>query len=389
MVKTGAAIPLEVELVTSLPKLQALRADYDRLNRLAGNTFPFALHDWHLTWCRHFLSLDGPIRDELQICLVRDGSGACVAIVPLLLTRRVVLGLEVRALGLLGRDRGITEIIEPLIQPGFEEHVVRAVQVKLSAIGGWDWIEWSGGSGKLCNSLAAAAPLQWQRPLINYVIDLPANWELLHSRLKRNIRNSLRHCYNSLKREGRAFEFIVRAEREAVDGALERFFQLHAKRAQLTGTVRHANVFAGERARRFLREVCSRLSEQKIVRIFELRLGTEVVASRLGFVVGGTLYLYYSGFEPAWGRYSVMTTTVAEAIKYAISHGLRSVSLSPGTDVSKTRWSPRPMRFWQAAQIAPRWRSKAARICYEFGKEMPEPLRFLSPLLTASRRRWE
>jgi CelD/BcsL family acetyltransferase involved in cellulose biosynthesis len=388
MVTTGAAIPLEVELVTNLPKLQALRADYDRLNRLALNTLPFALHDWHVTWCRHFLSFDGPVRDELLICVVRD-SGTCVAIVPLLLTRRVVVGLEVRALGLLGRDRGITEIRGPLVQPGFEGHVAQAVQVKLGAIGKWDWAEWSSGNGKFLDALAAAAPLRWQRPLINYVIDLPATWELLHSGLKRNIRSSLRHCYNSLKREGLRFEFVVSAEREAMDEALERFFCLHAKRAQLTGTVPHANVFAGEPARRFLREVCSLLAQRNIVRIFELQIGTEVVASRLGFVVGGTLYLYYSGFEPAWARYSVMTTTVAEAIKYAIAHGLRSVSLSPGTDVSKTRWSPRPMRFCQAAQVSPRLRSKAARICYEYGRETPGLLKYFSPLLTAFRRRWE
>jgi hypothetical protein len=36
-----------------------------------------------------------------------------------------------------------------------------------------------------------------------------------------------------------------------------------------------------------------------------------------------------------------MTTTMAEAIKYAIAGRLRSVNLSPGTDVGKTRWGPR------------------------------------------------
>src|SRR3974390_1499201 len=120
MVKTGAASSLEVEVVTSLSQLQALRTDYDRLNRLALNTLPFALHDWHVTWCGHFLSLDGPIRDELRICVVRDGGGTCGAMVPLLLTRRVVVGFEFCALGLLGRDPGITEIAGSLIQPGFE-----------------------------------------------------------------------------------------------------------------------------------------------------------------------------------------------------------------------------------------------------------------------------
>ena len=49
----------------------------------------------------------------------------------------------------------------------------------------------------------------------------------------------------------------------------------------------------------------------------------QIVAMRLGFVVDDSLYLYYSGYDPLWARYSVMTTTVAEALKYAIACGLQ------------------------------------------------------------------
>jgi CelD/BcsL family acetyltransferase involved in cellulose biosynthesis len=76
------------------------------------------------------------------------------------------------------------------------------------------------------------------------------------------------------------------------------------------------------------------------LRVFELKVADRVVASRLGFLLGDELYLYFSGFDPAMARYSVMTTTVAETIKWAIAQGVRFVNLSPGTDVSKTRWSP-------------------------------------------------
>jgi CelD/BcsL family acetyltransferase involved in cellulose biosynthesis len=84
------------------------------------------------------------------------------------------------------------------------------------------------------------------------------------------------------------------------------------------------------------------------VRVFQLKIGPEIVASRVGFVVGDSVHLYYSGFDPAWARYSVMTTTVAEAFKYAIAHGLTTVNLSLTGEQSKLRWRPRLVEFHSA-----------------------------------------
>jgi CelD/BcsL family acetyltransferase involved in cellulose biosynthesis len=40
-----------------------------------------------------------------------------------------------------------------------------------------------------------------------------------------------------------------------------------------------------------------------------------------------------------------MTTTVAEALKYAIANGIKAVNLSIGRERSKVRWRPRMVRF--------------------------------------------
>ncbi len=55
-----------------------------------------------------------------------------------------------------------------------------------------------------------------------------------------------------------------------------------------------------------------------------------------------------------------MTTTVAEAIRYAIANGLNSVHLSPGNDVSKTRWRPTVVSTRQATLVAPSARAHLA-----------------------------
>jgi len=110
---------------------------------------------------------------------------------------------------------------------------------------------------------------------------------------------------------------------------------------------------------------------------------------RLGFVVGDSLYLYYSGFDPAWARYSVMTTTVAEAIKYAIGQGLRTVHLSPTRDISKTRWGPRQVDYGSAYEPKDRLRSRLAHRAYLRARsETGFPSKLLQRL-NAARRMWQ
>ena len=159
------------------------------------------------------------------------------------------------------------------------------------------------------------------------------SWDEFRGKLRRNIRESLRHCYNSLKRDGHPFELRVAADPANVRGAVDRFLELHVLRSALKHTVSHPNRFASRVSCDFLHDICATMAERGALRIFQLQIRGEIVATRIGFVVGNSLYLYYSGFDPAWSKYSVMTTTVAEAIKYAIAHGLTGVNLSTGQDV--------------------------------------------------------
>ena len=65
-----------------------LRPCYDHLQRVTGNPLPFSLHEWHLAWCQHFLNHDPRIREEPLFYVLRDPAGTCVAIVPLIVSRR-------------------------------------------------------------------------------------------------------------------------------------------------------------------------------------------------------------------------------------------------------------------------------------------------------------
>lgn len=205
-------------------------------------------------------------------------------------------------------------------------------------------------------------------PNPDYVLDLAPSWDEFRTGLKRNIRESIRHCYNSLKRENLTLETSVAKSPAEIRAGLDHFVRLHAARADLDDTVAHPDRFATPMARGFLYDVCLRLAQRDIARVFLLKIAGEVVAARVGFEMNDTLYLYYSGFDPQWRKYSVMTTLVTEAIKYAIERQLKTVNLSAGTDVSKTRWGAHEVPFAEALQLRSRARSQLASKLYQSAK---------------------
>jgi CelD/BcsL family acetyltransferase involved in cellulose biosynthesis len=355
---------VKVETVTDLEKVAALKPEYAHLCRTTGNRLPFNLHEWHVIWCRHFLNCDPRIHEQPLFYILRNMRGSCVAILPFILSRRRLGPLKIVSVSLMGADPAITEIRTPMVAAGYEHLAAHAVRDALSKVRDWDWIHWSGLGGAFAEALTADKALQWQAPLSDFVLDLPRSWEEFRSGLKRNIRESLRHCYNSLKRDGLEFEFEVIEQPEAVRRGLTQFLKLHRKRASLTHTVIHPDRFASQVSRDFLYAVCDRLAARGSVRLFALKIGAQTVAMRLGFAVGDALYLYYSGFDPEWWRYGVMTTTVAEAIKYAIANGFRVVNLSPANDVSKSRWGPRQIDYGSAYEPRERLRSRWANSAY-------------------------
>ena len=111
-------------------------------------------------------------------------------------------------------------------------------------------------------------------------------------------------------------------------------------RAQSGARVSHADVFWRPGARAFMHDFALAMAQAGTLRVFQLKIDGQIVASRVGFLYERELYLYYSGYDTAWGKYSVMTTVVAEALKWAIQNGVPLANLSTGRDVSKTRWRP-------------------------------------------------
>jgi CelD/BcsL family acetyltransferase involved in cellulose biosynthesis len=339
-------------------------AEWDHLAAQLSPRTPFTSALWNQIWWKHYRSSRLMVRDDLFLHAVRDGSGALVAVAPMMLTVRPARGpLQGRLLQCFGADRNITEIRGIVCRPQDQAPAIRALAGHFSGSGAcWDWIDWGGfrEDGTASEALEGSRVVGWERRNPSYYLPLPATWEEFRGGLGRNIKESLRKCYNSLKRDQHTFTLRVVESPLQTPRALEVFFRLHRARARSDAKLKHTDVFSDRRDRAFLSEYALAMAERGQLRIFQMEIAGNVVATRVGFLLGQELYLYYSGYEPEWGKYSVMTTVVAEAIKWAIERGLRSVNLSTGQDVSKTRWNPQEVTFRSAIQVTSGWRSEAA-----------------------------
>jgi CelD/BcsL family acetyltransferase involved in cellulose biosynthesis len=181
-------------------------------------------------------------------------------------------------------------------------------------------------------------------------VDLPGSWEELHARLSNNTRKSLRKGYEFIDRDGHRLEFRIIDQRHELKQALRRFLDLHKARAQADDMAYHRDNFAIKRHRDFLADAIDGFAAQGCARAFEMYVNGKLAAIRLAFAFDDELYLYFSGFDPEWKKYGVMTTLVVEIMKWAIKHKFALLNLSTGKDLSKLRWKPNEITFQDITQ---------------------------------------
>jgi CelD/BcsL family acetyltransferase involved in cellulose biosynthesis len=365
---------IRIHTIRTLDAVEALRDEWVDLLARTPNDLPFVLPEWATCWWEAFGQRGPLIGDSLRVMAARNDAGKLVGLAPMMSTERPRLGpVRIRSLAFLGVDQFVSELRTPILDPAYEGEVARAFAAELLADKGWDWISWDGleHGSTFARVLEETMGLEWGAVESGNVLALAPTWEEFRRGLKRNIKESLRHCYNSLKREGHTAHLVVATRADDIQRALSAFFTLHTARAQHTGSVTHPDRFATPPVRRFLEEVCARLAERGVARVLTLMVDDVPVASRVAFLLPGCLYLYYSGFDPAWGKYSVATTLVAEAIKYAIELGLPRLHLSMGVDVSKSRWGPQMPVLYEAVSVRQRFSSRAALRLYAWARTSP------------------
>lgn len=335
---------LNISISHTASDLDALAKPWQGLEKQVPHALPFQTWAWNSAWWATFAVNTHWRRDVLYVVSFFDGS-KLVAVLPLVISKFGLAGFGLfHYVRPFGADANLTEIRSPLILPGHEAQVVKY----------WlDLIHSQGLRTAMYQIIAPAQVLQEQatltpgahlvnrRHIRNYVVELTADWDSFRAGLKRNIKESVRRCYNSLAREELTCALEVLTEPAQVHAHLGQFFNLHSGRSkQQTGT-QHPDYFASSAHREFVKRMIDSTSgSAQPAHLFCLRVNGSIVAMRFGFLVNDELYLYYSGYDLTHAKYSVMTTLVVEVMRWSMAKGILRINFSVGQDVSKTRWSP-------------------------------------------------
>lgn len=327
-----AAHGLQATTLIGLQPLLNLEREWRQLLLASTSANPFLTWEWVSRWVRKFSG------DQLVTVVVRRGSRT-VAVAPFHRNQYLKrTGVGTTALQLFGPSEAqvLFEVREVLADPAFKPAVFAAILGELERVGGWDWLEFS-AQGSDVQAWDSAD--KWVDPKLvpNLetrraipIMKLAPSWDEHKRGLKKNIKESIRHSYNSLERNGHTFAVEVEESHDAI----HRLFDLHRLRSLVDGRSQHDDQFRQREFRNFLGDGLVAAG----ARLYTLRIDGQVAAVRAALDANGQRYLYYSGFDPAWWKYGVMTLLVTEMIRDAIERRLESINFSPGVDVSKTRW---------------------------------------------------
>jgi CelD/BcsL family acetyltransferase involved in cellulose biosynthesis len=331
---------IALNVVTTSAGFDALRPEWNALVGRLELPSPFHSWEWNRTWWRHF----GRNR-TLHLLTIR-ANGALLGIAPYM--RRPLGFRQFRALSATaliplgweghGRGCGLTEQWELLFPPEHRDFLLDVLA---------DWLQGEKWSAAVLPSVTDSTKLpKWVDQHIGLrgngiVFDyrrLPGTWDEFVQSLNKSMRDNVRYYPRKLKRLGLEYRFDIASSASEVRAALPIMFDLHRARADATMAMRHYDYFDYPYRREFMREVAPALAEVGQMRIGILRMHDQPVAAQMWMERNDVMFLYYSGFDPAFKDHSVALLATIGAFQDGIRRGIKQVEFLAGGGHPKARW---------------------------------------------------
>lgn len=297
-----------------------IRDEWSALITRLPEAIPFVTPAWQRCWLDHFQG-----QRALRIYCVRESS-RLTGVLPLLVedTKAEFVG-----------HHSICDYMDAVIEPGAEPAAWAALLERVAA----DGIRELDLRGVLSESptstaIAAAAEAGWdctrEREAISPGVALPGSWEEYLGRLSKKDRHEMRRKLRRLDTAGGDVSFRVITEAAEAQSLLERFFHL------MRISNHHKEEFlARPGMESFFRDMTGRMADAGMLRFHWLTFDNEPVAGVLNFDVGGRLYMYNSGYDPAYSHYAVGLMSKALLIQEAIECGRTFVDFMRGDESYK------------------------------------------------------
>lgn len=337
------ATVLRVERISERSAFEALHPLWNSLLARSKANCLFLTWEWLSTWWKVF-------EEDRRLCILAVYDEAeLVGIAPL--QERTVrhFGMSYRRIEFLAtgeneQDEICSEYLDFILADGREEEVLEAILKYFdSTREAWDEIVLQKMRREanaltltqLCHRLALQCQ-SYEDGHSSY-LPLPENWETLLQGLGKSFRQNLRNLRNRCEKSGAVFQVVEK--QEEFESAFQTLIALHQERWTQLG---QPGVFSSEKFTRFHRDVCQLLLPLGHVRLFQLSLEGQPVASLYTFVYNGQILNYQNGLRPnAYASYSPGTVLLSHALQHSIECGLGTWDFLGGGADYKTRWSGR------------------------------------------------
>jgi CelD/BcsL family acetyltransferase involved in cellulose biosynthesis len=313
-------VSLDLELVQSAARLEALEPEWQSLYRRDPAATPFQSPAWLIPWTRHLLG-----GGRLRVLALRHGADLA-ALAPLYLWG---YGSKPEIVRVSFLGSGISDHLGMLAAPPFALAAARLVLDHLAESSGeWhvcDFQELSHGSPLLRTEMPPGLAARQAPCGVCPVLALPRAIDALFAGLEPKFRHNLQTARNRLRRAG-AVE-IVRAQSADCEFWLHELFLLRGRDPVSL--------------QRFHKDAAARLAAAGDLRLYALRLNGRTLAVQYSFLRDGRLYYYLSGFDPAHARFSPGAVLLAETIRLAMEEGVSELDFLRRGENFKYQWGAR------------------------------------------------
>ncbi len=170
---------------------------------------------------------------------------------------------------------------------------------------------------------------------------LPASWDEYLGGLSKKDRHELRRKMRRLFESGASVNLRVLGDQGDVVEALEDFLRLHR-------ISRHdKQEFMTPAMAGFFRRMASALAAEGLIRLFMLDVDEKPVASVLCFDAESCIYMYNSGYDPAYSSLSVGLVSKALCLRWAIENGKTSLDFLRGDEAYKYDLGARDQQIYR------------------------------------------
>jgi CelD/BcsL family acetyltransferase involved in cellulose biosynthesis len=313
---------------------ERVRAEWAGLLAQTPKPVPFVTPAWQRVWLDHFQG-----DRELRVYTARDGE-RLVGVAPMLLA-------EGRA-ELVGHY-SICDYMDVAVTPGFESTFFPSLVQRL-ADDAVTHVEMRGlrETSKSLDAVCACAAgcgfeVQREEEALSPAVDLPGTWDDYLAALSKKDRHELRRKLRRVESAGGVSLRVVTQADEA-STMLDTLFHL------MRISSHHKEEFLDRPGMEaFFREMMSTMAAEDMLRFYFLEFDGQPVASVLNFDLGGTLYMYNSGYDPAYAHYAVGLMSKTLLIRDAIENGRTCVDFLRGDENYKYDLGGKDQRVYRVA----------------------------------------